>query len=187
MGIISPFVADDSFIARLQGYRRALTECENDYDLILYHVNSPERFSQRLATIVEQGTVEGLLLIIASPTPAEREKLEDAGIVYVGIADHAVTDWPCVGSDNVPGGELATHYLLDLGHRKIAYVGDDFPLPYGFSTSEKRYEGYCRALNARGIAVNPDYVQFGRHSREVAYQLPKACWRWMTRQQRFSV
>jgi DNA-binding LacI/PurR family transcriptional regulator len=170
LGIISPFVADDSFVARLQGVQRALNESNYDYDLIFYHVMSPERFSQRLLTIAEQATVEGLLMIIADPTATEREMLEDAGITYVGIADHVQTEWPCVGSDNVAGGELATRYLLDLGHCRIAYVGDNFPLPYGFSTSEKRYEGYCRALTAYGIEVNPDYVQFGRHSREVAYQ-----------------
>lgn len=171
LGVISPFVVDDSFVARLQGVQRALTESEQDYDLILYHASSPERFHQRLLTIAEQGTVEGLLMIIADPSPAERDLLDDAGTVYVGIADYDQSEWPCVGSDNVAGGELATRYLLELGHRHIAYVGDYFPLPYGFSTSEKRYEGYCRALAAQGIEVNPAYVQFGRHGREVAYQL----------------
>jgi LacI family transcriptional regulator len=110
-------------------------------------------------------------LIIAEPTLDERDMLVDAGITFVGIADHIETDWPCVGADNVDGGELATRYLIDLGHTRIAYVGDYFPLSYGFSTSEKRYEGYCRALEAAGIENNPDYVQLGQHGRDVAYQL----------------
>ena len=171
LGVISPFIADDSFISRLLGVQRALHETEQDYDLVLYHVHSPERFRQRLLTIVEQATIEGLLLIIAEPTLDERDMLVDAGITFVGIADHIETDWPCVGADNVDGGELATRYLIDLGHTRIAYVGDYFPLSYGFSTSEKRYEGYCRALEAAGIENNPDYVQLGQHGRDVAYQL----------------
>lgn len=171
LGVISPFIADDSFTCRLLGVQRALHEAEQDYDLVLYHVHSPERFRQRLLTIAEQGTVEGLLLIVADPTPDERELLADAGIAFVGIADHIETEWPCVGADNVDGGELATRFLIELGHRRIAYVGDYFPPPYGFSTSEKRYEGYRRALAAAGIELNPDYVQLGRHGRDVAYQL----------------
>lgn len=174
LGIISPFVADASFVARLNGVQRALNESDHDYDLILYHAMSPERFRQRLLTIVEQGTVEGLLLVTDNPTPGELEMLEDSGIVYAGIADHVETAWPCVGVDNVAGGELAARFLLELGHRRIAYVGDYFPLPQGYSVSERRYEGYCQALADAGIEVNLAYVQLGLHGREVAYQLTQS-------------
>ncbi len=69
------------------------------------------------------------------------------------------------------GGALATEYLLKLGHRRVAYVGDAFPSPTGFSTSQKRYEGYQQALYKHSVPLNPDYVQLGEHDKEVAYEL----------------
>ena len=31
---------------------------------------------------------------------------------------------PCLRIDDVAGGELATRHLIDLGHERVAFVGD---------------------------------------------------------------
>ena len=64
---------------------------------------------------MEQGNIEGLLVVAHDLTPAQRQLLDDGGILYVGVQDHPTSDWPSVGLDNVVGGELATGYLLGLG------------------------------------------------------------------------
>jgi len=171
LGIMSPFIADHSFMARLQGVQRALHESEMDYDLLFYHVSSLNRLHQRLMTIIEQGSVEALLLVAIDPTPEALALLDQSGLIFVGICDHPVEGWLGIGADNVVGGALATEYLLSLGHEHIAYVGDPFPAPEGFSTSEKRYQGYQQALYKHSVPLNPDYVQLGEHGKEVAYEL----------------
>lgn len=173
LGVISPFISDHSFMARLKGVQRALAESDQDYDLVFYHVTTPERFEQRLLTILEQGSVEGLLLVVLEPTPQQRELLDETATVYVGINDHPIDDWPSVGSDNLIGGEAATRYLLELGHRRIAYVGDVFPKSHGFSASEIRYRGYAKALFEHNVPLNPDYVQMGDHGKDAAYTLTR--------------
>ncbi|MBZ0302773.1 MAG: LacI family transcriptional regulator [Anaerolineae bacterium] len=173
LGVISPFITDHSFMARLKGVQRALAATDQDYDLIFYYVTTPERVQQRLQAIAEQGSVEGLLLMVLELAPEQREMLNEAAITYVGINDHPIVDWPSIGADNTLGGELATRYLLDQGHTRIAYVGDYFPLPYGFSASEVRYRGYARALFEHDIPLNPDYVQLGQHGRDAAYELTR--------------
>jgi DNA-binding LacI/PurR family transcriptional regulator len=170
LGVMSPFITTHSFMARLEGVQRALTESVQDYDVIFYHVSSPERFQQQLENIVEQSSIDGLLLVVLDLTPAQRTLLNEAGIVYVGINDYLITEWPSIGVDNVAGGQLAANYLLELGHRRIAYVGDRFPTPGMFSASEARYRGYTQALYSHRIPLNPDYVQLGEHGRDVAYQ-----------------
>lgn len=171
IGIISPFVNDYSFSARLAGVQTALAESAQTYDLVFYTVSSPERFHQRLLTLAEHGPVEGLLIMAIDLAPEQCALLWDAGLLFVGIGDHLMTDWPLVGGDNVGGGELATRYLLGLGHTRIAYVGDTFTAPYGFSTSEARYRGFVRALRAAGLNPHPDYVRLGTHGREPAYSM----------------
>lgn len=55
-----------------------------------------------------------------------------------------------VGGDNVRGGRLATEHLLSCGRRQIAFFGD-IKLP----EVEQRYQGYCQALAAHGLAPDP--------------------------------
>lgn len=59
------------------------------------------------------------------------------------------------GCDNVEGGRIATRHLLDIGRRRIAYIGaasDDAP------EFKLRYEGCCAALREAGIEPDPDLL-----------------------------
>jgi DNA-binding LacI/PurR family transcriptional regulator len=55
-----------------------------------------------------------------------------------------------VGGDNVSGGMLATAHLIEQGRTRIAFFGD-INLP----EVAQRYRGYCNALAAHGLAVDP--------------------------------
>lgn len=61
----------------------------------------------------------------------------------------------CVRVDLEAGGHLATHHLIDLGHRRIAHITE--PKPEN-STVPERVDGYRRALNEAGIAFDPALV-----------------------------
>jgi len=80
----------------------------------------------------------------------------------------------CISPDNVQGGYLATQHLLALGHRRIAYVGDEFPNAYGIPTSQLRYDGYVRALTEYDVPYRADYVRLGLHGEETAHKLTTA-------------
>jgi LacI family transcriptional regulator len=59
--------------------------------------------------------------------------------------------------DNFEGARLATHHLLALGHRRIAYIGGDPAHPDAMD----RQRGYLAALGAAGIAPNPELMVSG--------------------------
>ena len=83
----------------------------------------------------------------------------------------AVEGLPHVVGDDIAGGELATGHLLELGHRRIAYLGDEFDNPFGFTSSRHRFTGYERAMAAAGLEVRTDHVVLGAHSRYEAREL----------------
>lgn len=172
IGIISPFVTGHAFMDRLSGVQTALSEAGNHTDLILYNVNSPRRFRERLLMIIEQGSIAGLLIVVIGLDDEDRTLLDRARIRYLGLEDRVQNIWPAIGVDNVAGGRLATEYLLDRGHQDIAYIGDRFPDAdeFQFEASRARYAGYTAALAARGITIRPEYVQLGPHGRAEAYQ-----------------
>ncbi len=62
-------------------------------------------------------------------------------------------DLPVVESDNYQGALDAVNYLLQKGHRRIAFVG----VKDAHSVTE-RYKGYCRALIDMKIPISQDII-----------------------------
>ncbi|MEV4175744.1 substrate-binding domain-containing protein [Nonomuraea sp. NPDC049709] len=60
-----------------------------------------------------------------------------------------------IGSTNFAGGLAATHHLLSLGHRRIAYIGG----PATAACNQARLHGYRAAMEAEGAPVLPGYVR----------------------------
>ena len=82
-----------------------------------------------------------------------------------------VVGLPHVIGDDIAGGEAATQHLLDLGHRRIGFIGDEFDNPFAFTSSRHRFLGYERALFVTGVRLRPDLVALGAHSRYEAREL----------------
>jgi DNA-binding LacI/PurR family transcriptional regulator len=61
----------------------------------------------------------------------------------------------CVRIDDIEAGYLATEHLLQLGHRRIAFVGGDPADRFGFPVAPERQLGYERALHTGGIPPDP--------------------------------
>jgi DNA-binding LacI/PurR family transcriptional regulator len=61
--------------------------------------------------------------------------------------------------DNVEVGRQATQHLLDLGHRRIAFFGDDVDERHGFTAAADRHRGYDLALQEAGIEPDDTLVE----------------------------
>jgi LacI family transcriptional regulator len=70
----------------------------------------------------------------------------------LNLPDALVTS---VGPTNFAGGLSATQHLLDLGHRRIAYLGG----PATSTTNQARMHGYRAAMEAAGVPVPAEYVR----------------------------
>lgn len=172
IGVITqPFISYRAFAERLRGVQLALSEAETDYELVLYTVSSLTHYEERLTTIVQTGVVDGLLIIDLNLYEEPRARLQEANLPVVGINHLKNQSWPCIGTDNVEGGYLAGRYLLDCGHTRIAYLGDELIDTFEFISSVERFEGFKRALTERGVPLPEQYVQLGPHDYEVARQL----------------
>ena len=67
------------------------------------------------------------------------------------------THFMYVGSDNRKGAHDIVNYLLDLGHRRIAFVLSLLAPP----SMAERLEGYKEALNTKGIPVDESLIVRG--------------------------
>lgn len=60
-----------------------------------------------------------------------------------------------VGIDDYRGGELAAAYLLENGHRNLAFIG---PAALGNGVIMHRLQGFCSYLRERGISIPAEHI-----------------------------
>ena len=139
---------------------------------MIYNVETVEKRNQYFQTLPLRQRTDGLLVVSLPPPDEDVHRLERSDVPIVFIDAHENTGkLPRVLGDDLAGGELATQHLLDLGHRRIAYIGDAFANPFGFTSSRDRFEGYRRALTRAGIEEAAEYVALGAHGRYEARDL----------------
>ena len=64
--------------------------------------------------------------------------------------------------DNCAGARLATRYLIELGHRRIAFIAGDPVHP----DAQQRHKGYIEALIEAGLSYDPALVLQGHFHEE---------------------
>ncbi len=168
LGVVVPFFTHASAVERLRGIVAALRDSR--YDLVLFNVESPVHRDEHFEALTRRDRADGLLVLSLPPPPDHLARLRAAGVPIV-LVDATAPGVPCVVTDDVEGGRIATRHLLSLGHRDIAFIGDSTANGFGFTSSARREEGYGQVLRAAGIRVRRSYVRHGAHERDVAARL----------------
>ncbi|HIY25239.1 MAG TPA: LacI family DNA-binding transcriptional regulator [Candidatus Brachybacterium merdigallinarum] len=140
---------------------RAASEAARTFEHTLLMVNTGELPSTEL-TAVRELRRDGIESVIYASMQHRRvtlpEGLPENLVIVDGFADdHAV---PATVPDEAGGVVAAVHHLVDLGHRRIGFLNED---PARAIAAELRLEGYRKALEERGIAVDPDLIEESRN------------------------
>ncbi|HHY47719.1 MAG TPA: LacI family transcriptional regulator [Firmicutes bacterium] len=137
-----------------EGYSLVLTPC-----LRGANVKSVEQLMARRE-------VDGILLLGEVDTPIIDRLLETE--LPMVMIDNYKKDRPitAVVNDNSGGVAKAVKYLYELGHRRIAYIGETKDTTFGRDT----FEGYSAALSELGLPYQPDYVYLTIISIDAAYE-----------------
>jgi DNA-binding LacI/PurR family transcriptional regulator len=168
---IAPFFTRPATIERLRGVELSITGTE--YDLIVFNVETPERRDFTFDEVARRERVDGALIISLPPALHDLDRFHAASIpiVLVDVNHPELTRFNRVIVDDVAGGYKATRHLLQIKHRRIAYISDSFDDPFHFSASRYRFEGYQKALEEAGIAIDPRLHRHGDHGRYEAERL----------------
>lgn len=165
IGVITPFFTRPSFVERLRGVEAAVAESE--YDLIVYNVETTAKRDVCFREVPARQRVDGVIIISLSPSDEDVARWAEAGVPTVLVdAHHPALSRVVV--DDVAGGYMATQHLIELGHRKIAYVSDPLDNSFNFTSSRDRYQGYRQALADHGLSFQPEYHQADEHGRAQA-------------------
>lgn len=106
-------------------------------------------------TIGTEGLADGFIVLYSRKGDAIVDYLCGEGYLYVliGKAQFSASQTIIVDNDNLLAGQEVTEYLYRLGHRKIAYVGNESL----FYFSADRKNGYQLSLLHHNLPVNQEY------------------------------
>jgi LacI family transcriptional regulator len=153
LGLVLSTVANPIFARTISAIEEAAHEWGSD--LILAHtLNSPEREEACIRRLLAR-RVDGLLIFPTyrlSPAAAIYDVLwqRQTPTVILGRRAPFCAQFLNVESDDLGGSYQMTRHLLELGHRKIAFLAG----PPGAPWAQERLEGYRRAL--REEQIEPD-------------------------------
>jgi len=157
IGLIIPAITNPIFARLLLAVEDRVHQA--GCDLVFAHtLNRPEREEILIRRMLSR-RVNGLLLFpvhrLESRSPAY-EELRRHGLptVVLGPVTLACADFPNVQVDDIQASYEATRHLLDLGHRRIAYLVG----PAAAIWAQERFQGYQRALREAGLAVEDRLV-----------------------------
>lgn len=144
----------DSFY--LQMYQRVNLEAASNGCLTLLETISLQMVRDKeLPVMLKENKVQGVI-VIGRLNPDYLDFLEKnvtVPIVFMDFCDYT-RDIDAVISDSYYGAYSLTRYLVQQGHRRIAYVGT--VLATGSITD--RYLGYVKCLMEQGIEVRKDWI-----------------------------
>jgi DNA-binding LacI/PurR family transcriptional regulator len=168
IGVVAPFFTSPSVVERLRGVAERARE--SGYGLMLFDVEAAEQRAAAFTEFARRDRVDGLL-VISLPLSDEDVDAFDRERLPVVMVDCGHPRIPHVVIDDARGGELAAAHLLERGHRRIGFVGDEPDGAFGFTSSEDRRRGFERALRRAGIPPAPELECRGRHGRAPARAL----------------
>ena len=159
VGVVVPFVTRWFYGSVVQGAEALLRD--EGYDLLLYNLGGDQAARHRVfRSHLLRKRVDAVLVLSLTPTDEEVEAVAklDRPVAVVGAT---VPGWSSVRIDDCETARIAVQHLLDLGHRRIGYIGGSLEDQLDFAAPLDRLQGYRATMECAGIDVHPSWEVIG--------------------------
>lgn len=167
IGVVVPFFTSPAQIKRLRGVMSVVSDSE--YDISLFAIETIKQRDKALQTVPIRGRIDGLLIFSIQPSDDELRRIKQQKIPTV-LVEVYQPDFHSIQIDEISAVKNAITYLIELGHRKIAYISEYLNEPFN-TYSQNRYQGYRQALEMAGIPIEARYLRECKPDREEGRQV----------------
>ena len=138
------------FTPIIDSVKRALED--KGYDVMF--LNSSKANGQHMSYVEKavQKRLDGVAIACIDFDDPEVRELLESGIPVVAI-DQEIPGGSCVMSDNESGIRQLTEYVIEMGHKKIAYIHGDLN-----TVTRIRIKGFLNTCEAHGIEIPKEYL-----------------------------
>jgi len=160
LGVIVSTIDDPFFSEILQGIEEVAQE--HGYSMLMAaSQRDPER-EQAIVQDMRERHVDGLIICSASFSAEQRRKLLEYGIPIVMVNNQAAEEYRySIYHDDVDGSRQVARHLIELGHQRIAYLGNSL----SGRTTLDRSTGFRLEMEAAGLSIPAEYIHEARGSR----------------------
>jgi LacI family transcriptional regulator, galactose operon repressor len=163
IGVLIPDLTNPVFPPIVRGITQTLHDA--GYVVVLADSNNDVREAQAIVANLRARHVDGLILATAQREDPVVEDCVEHGTPLVLVNRSAdKTPVATVATDDDLGIHLALEHLLELGHRRIAFVGG----PQSTSTGYVRYRAFLAAIKERGLEIDRAMIVNGKAFSEPA-------------------
>lgn len=153
LGVLVSNIADPYFSELLMG----IEDCAQEKDYSLFIASSrhdPDRERKIVQTMMEQRT-DGVIICSSSFSTEQGRQLLDHGFPVVVINNQAADNFHfSIYHDDMDGSRQVTRHLIELGHRRIAYMGN----AHSGRTNTDRQAGFLSAMVEADLPVPDEYI-----------------------------
>lgn len=173
IGIILPASESDTYENSfyLETMRGISLFCnQKHYTSTLITGSTHEELLNTIKYMSKENRLDGVILLYSHKDDPIIDFLYEEGILFVlvGKAEKYTNETIYIDNDNILAAKEATNYLLNLGHKKIGYLGSEKSRIF----SSDRKSGYILALTENNIPLRQDYcIELASVPKEQAEEL----------------
>jgi DNA-binding LacI/PurR family transcriptional regulator len=166
LGVIVSHIDNPFFSEILQGIDDVAQA--NSYSLFIAASQHDPAREYIIMRTMREHRVDGVILCSPRFSPEQSSQLHSYDIPIVAVNNQAVQDYHySIYHDDVDGGRQICEYMLGIGHRRIAYLGD----ASSGRTTKERLVGIRQAMQQAGVPICEEYIyQVSGSSTEQGYR-----------------
>ena len=156
VGVVIPDLMNPLFPPIVRGIQDRLEEAA--YTPLIANTDNDRDRERADFEAMRARRVDGIITATARLDTEEMANLTGLGMPVVLVnrrLERAAV--PSVVGDDRAGMMLVIEHLVELGHRRIAFLAG----PQDLSTGRLRYEGFIEAMEGAGLDVDPELVLIG--------------------------
>lgn len=153
--VLLPTLTNEFYTELLEG----ISSCadEHNYNVVIGDVNHSSPRANRFLQLANHRQVDGVILSHHLFSPDHLNQLIEKVPVVQCCGYDPVIQTVCVTTNDIRASYEAVKYLLDIGHKRIGYLG---VMLDGQEQEAEREKGYKRALLESGIACNENWLGY---------------------------
>jgi DNA-binding LacI/PurR family transcriptional regulator len=156
IGVVVTSIADPFVSEVVDGIEEHCND--HGYSVILANSNADPERERKVVQSFSERRVDGIVVTSSRVGALYIPMLSEMRVPIVLVNNQHPGEFVhSVMIENVQGSREATNHLIQLGHRRIAYLGDRF----GHQSDTERFSGYQEALDKAALPFCPELVAHG--------------------------